>query len=93
MYFMVGFNDRGIITIIGPGLIEIFGLQMATELIPYKGFSVFLAHLTVPVFQMALSKFLSYKALLFIFICFTIVAVYIAYYFNRYINYTPYSDK
>lgn len=26
MYFMVGFNDRGIITIIGPGLIEIFGL-------------------------------------------------------------------
>jgi len=30
MYFMTGFNDRGIITIVGPGLIEIFGLEMAT---------------------------------------------------------------
>jgi MFS family permease len=30
MYFLLGFNDKGILTIIGPGLIEIFGLEMAT---------------------------------------------------------------
>ncbi len=26
LYFMLGFNDKGVLTIIGPGLIEIFGL-------------------------------------------------------------------
>jgi MFS family permease len=26
LYFTLGFNDKGLITIIGPGLIEIFGL-------------------------------------------------------------------
>lgn len=26
MYFSLGFNDKGILTIVGPGLIEIFGL-------------------------------------------------------------------
>jgi MFS family permease len=26
LFFVLGFNDKGILTIIGPGLIEIFGL-------------------------------------------------------------------
>jgi hypothetical protein len=30
MYFFTGFTDKGVITIIGPGLIEIFGLDLAT---------------------------------------------------------------
>ena len=30
LYFALGFNDKGIVTILGPGLIEIFGLEMAT---------------------------------------------------------------
>lgn len=66
---------------------------MATELIPYKGFSIFLAYLTVPLFQMSLSGFLSYTKILMIFIAFTIVAVYVAYYFNRYVNYLPFSTQ
>jgi hypothetical protein len=52
MYFCLGFNDKGIVTIIGPGLIEIYGLEMATELIPYKGFTIFLTYIIVPLFQM-----------------------------------------
>ena len=30
MYFLLGFTDKGVMTIIGPGLINIFGLDMAT---------------------------------------------------------------
>jgi MFS family permease len=30
LYFTLGFNDKGILTIVGPGLIEIFGLELAT---------------------------------------------------------------
>ena len=26
LYFMLGFNDKGVLTLIGPGLIEMFGL-------------------------------------------------------------------
>ena len=26
LYFFLGFNDKGILTIIGPGLIDLFGL-------------------------------------------------------------------
>lgn len=92
MYFMIGFNDRGIITIIGPGLVEIFGLEMATELVPYKGFSVILAHLTVPLFQMAFGQFLSYKQILAIFVGFTLVDVYVAHYFNTKVAYEPFGQ-
>lgn len=90
MYFMIGFNDRGIITIIGPGLIEIFGLEMATELIPYKGFSLFLAYLTVPLFQMVLNHFMDYKGILVFLVGFTVVALGLAYHFEKNVQYVPF---
>jgi MFS family permease len=93
MYFLIGFNDRGIITIIGPGLIEIFGLEMATELIPYKGFSMIMAYLTVPLFQMLLSHFVSYQGILLFFIVFTILALYLSYYFYKKVHYIPRTAK
>ena len=93
MYFMIGFNDRGIITIIGPGLIEIFGLEMATELAPYKGFSMFMAYLTVPLFQIVLSNFFSYQGILLLFIGFTMAAVYLAHYFYSQMHYEPFGTK
>ena len=93
MYFMIGFNDRGIITIIGPGLIEIFGLEMATELAPYKGFSMFMAYMTVPLFQMVLSHFLSYRGILVVFIIMTTIAVFLTYHFRYNINYTPFGQR
>jgi len=78
---MLSFNDKGILTLIGPGLIEIFGLEMATELIPYKGFSLFLAYITVPVFQLLIPSYDNYKTLLLIFIVFSCVAVGLGIYF------------
>ena len=83
LYFMLSFNDKGILTLIGPGLIEIFGLEMATELIPYKGFSLFLAYITVPVFQLLIPNYNNYKTLLIIFIVFSCLAVCLGIYFYR----------
>lgn len=92
MYFALGFNDKGILTIVGPGLIEIFGLEMATELIPYKGISLFIAYVAVPVTQVALPNF-DYRIFLSIFIMCSIGAVALAYYFFAKVNYIKYGAK
>ena len=64
---MLGVNDKGLLTIVGPGLIEIFGLEIATELIPYKGLAIFLGYVLAPSFQIFFWGVLSLKATLFIF--------------------------
>ena len=93
LYFFLGFNDKGILTIIGPGLIDIFGLEMATELIPYKGLSVFLAYIMVPVVQLVASSYLTYTTILTLFIVCTMVAVALGYYFFKKVNYIPHGMK
>ncbi len=30
MYLFLSFNDSGLVTIVGPGLVDMFGLEMAT---------------------------------------------------------------
>lgn len=87
LYFMLGFNDKGILTIIGPGLIEIFGLELATELIPYKGIALFLAYVTVPLTQIILSSRLTYQVILIFFILCTTFATFLAYFFYSKIEY------
>lgn len=84
---MLGFNDKGIITIIGPGLIEIFGLEMATELIPYKGMSIFIAYMTVPIVQIMLSSIWTYQHILMLLLVFSGVALGLSIYFNTQIRY------
>ena len=90
LYFMLGFNDKGILTIVGPGLIEIFGLELATELIPYKGIALFLAYVTVPLTQIILSSHLSYQVILIFFILCTTFATFLAYFFYSKVEYQPY---
>ena len=34
LFFLLGSNDKGLLTIIGPGMVGMFGVEMATELIP-----------------------------------------------------------
>lgn len=83
LYFLMGFNDKGILTIIGPGLIEIFGLELATELIPYKGIALFLAYVAVPLTQILFSKQFSYEVILLFFIICSAISVGLAYYFYK----------
>lgn len=87
LYFLLSFNDKGILTIIGPGLIEMFGLETATELIPYKGLSMFLAYITVPLLQLLLSSFVGYRFILVLFLALTGVALALTVYFYSKIDY------
>lgn len=81
LYFLLSFNDKGILTIIGPGLIEMFGLEMATELIPYKGLSLFLAYITVPLVQLVLSPLVGYRVILVLLLLLALIALLLAVYF------------
>lgn len=90
---MLSFNDKGILTILGPGLIEMFGLEMATELIPYKGISLFIAYLTVPVFQIILPNYAAYKTLLVIFVGLSCIGVGLGLYFYHKIEYPSRTHK
>ena len=75
MFFMLGVNDKGLLTIMGPGLIEIFGLEIATELIPYKGLAIFLGYVLAPSFQIFFWGVLSLRATLFIFFLLSLIAL------------------
>lgn len=66
---------------------------MATELIPYKGFSLFLAYITVPVFQLIIPNYDSYKTLLIIFIVLSCVAMGLGIYFYRTVECSPKGEK
>ena len=68
-------------TIIGPGLIEIFGLELATELIPYKGLAIFLAYMSVPLLELAFSNILTYQEILLLLLSFSLVAAILSLYF------------
>jgi hypothetical protein len=80
------------VTIIGPGLIEIFGLEMATELIPYKGLSLYLGYLTVPIVQLIVSRFWTYQQILLFFLGFTGISLMLSCYFMRRVRYVRYSS-
>lgn len=92
LFFALGFNDKGILTIIGPGLIEIFGLEMATELIPYKGLSIFLAYVVVPIIQITLIKLVPYQVILLVFVGCSVVAVLLGRHFYYKISYQPFRE-
>lgn len=89
----MGFNDKGILTIIGPGLIEIFGLEMATELIPYKGLSIFLAYVVVPIIQITLIKSVPYQVILLVFVACSVVAVMLGRHFYYQVSYRPFREE
>jgi len=76
------------LTIIGPGLIGMFGIEMATELIPYKGLAVFLAYVIAPLFQIFLSGLISHQNLLVVYLLFSIVGLGLCWYLNFKIHYT-----
>jgi MFS family permease len=87
LFFLLGVNDKGMITIIGPGLIGMFGIEMATELVPYKGLAVFLGYVIAPTFQMLLWNILSLQKLLFIYFLFSIIGLMLSLYLNFRVHY------
>jgi len=53
---------------------------------------MFMAYLTVPIYQLLLSNFLSYQGILVFFVALTILAVFLAHYFYNKIHYEPYIE-
>ena len=65
---------------------------MATELIPYKGLSIFIAYMVVPAIQLFLSSSMTYQHILMLFLFFTVVSLVLSLYFSTRIRYTKYSE-
>lgn len=59
LFLLIGFTDKAMLTIMGPGFVKIFGIKIATELLPYKGVSVFLCFLFAPIGYLFVSSLLS----------------------------------
>ncbi|KAL4512575.1 hypothetical protein ABPG72_020412 [Tetrahymena utriculariae] len=53
-------SERGLYTIIGPGLVKIFGMKLGAELFPVKSTSFFLALVILPIIQFFMLKFFDY---------------------------------
>jgi len=60
-------------------------------LIPYKGISIFLAYVAVPAIQFLLPGF-HYRFFLVIFICCSLVAVTLTYYFYAKVHYISFNE-
>ena len=65
---------------------------MATELIPYKGLSIFIAYMVVPAIQLFLSSAMTYQHILMLFLFFTVVSLALSLYFSTRIRYTKYAE-
>ena len=65
---------------------------MATELIPYKGLSIFIAYMVVPAIQLFLSSAMTYQHIMMLFLFFTVVSLCLSLYFSIKIRYTKYVE-
>ena len=69
MFILLGITDKGMLTLMGPGLVTIFGIKMATQLLPYKGISIYLGYGFAPLMYLILSGMLSpHQYLMFLWI-------------------------
>lgn len=61
MVFMIfmGFADRGMETIAGPGLVEIYCLKVASKLMPFKAVSLLLGFVIAPLIQISTTSILT----------------------------------
>lgn len=59
MVVLIGLISKSMMTIAGPGFVEIFGLKLGTDLLPLKGVAIILGYILVPMLQIATAKYLS----------------------------------
>lgn len=56
MVILVGLISKSMTTLAGPGFVEYFGLRVGTQMLPFKGISILLGYLVVPLFQIITSN-------------------------------------
>lgn len=87
LFIFIGLVDKAIVTVMGPGLVKIFGIDTATQLLPYKGLSMFFGFLIAPLGYIALHKFVTPLNYMFLMVGFSVISVLLAlklYRNNRY---------
>ena len=78
MFILLGITDKGMLTLMGPGLVEIFGIKMATKLLPYKGISIYLGYGFTPLMYLLLSGLITpHQYLIFLWV-FSLLVVFLA---------------
>jgi len=65
-YIALGVFERGIFAVMGPTLVQIFGLKMGCQLLPLKLTALFAALILVPVFQAIVLKYLTFDIVIVI---------------------------
>ena len=51
MMILIGILSKAMATLAGPGFVEYFGLEIGTELLPYKAVAILGGFILVPLFQ------------------------------------------
>jgi hypothetical protein len=75
MMVLIGLISKSMITIAGPGFVEIFGLKLGTDLLPLKGVAIILGYIIVPMLQIATAKYLTPHQYLVCISLFSIITV------------------
>ena len=86
LFLLLGSNDRGLLAVIGPGLVSMFGIEMATELIPYKGVALISTYAMAPIILLLFNS-LSHLGILKIFVGYSVIAITLSLYLKHKINY------
>lgn len=73
--FFISCIDGGILCIIGPGLIHIFGFEVGSRLYPIKQTSFYVSMILVPILQLVLMKIFTYDQIFYIFGAGNVIAV------------------
>lgn len=95
--FMVGlvaFFDGGLISIIGPGLLNIYGMNTGAKLLPVKGLSFFLGLIICPIVGFLLEKSLGMSNVLLILGAINIIGILLSFFIKMKYNwYVEPKDK
>lgn len=75
MFVLVGIPSKSITTVMGPGFVEMFGLETGTELLPFKGIAMLLGFIIVPIGQLILESWISAHEYLIVLSCLSIVTL------------------
>ena len=81
--FAIASIDGGIMCIIGPGLIRIFGFEIGSKLYPIKQTSFYLSMIIVPISQLMLMNFISMEMIFVVFAAGNMLSVILVYFLKE----------
>lgn len=89
----MGISHKGMMTVIAPGLVQLFGIKLGAEILPIKGTSVFLALATLPLIQVLLLRYLNFDQTIHMILIGTGIAFILSFKLKDSYPFTPQLDK